>query len=445
MKKILVISYFFAPASKISAIRWTKMSKYLTASGKYDVDVIAGDYDCAQDKLLAADAEKIGNVIRIKHADPKYGFVGVGASSAKTIDAGDDMTLKKRIKKIIKKNPLVMKVIKNKVTAADYNRSLDFFEQTKKYIKENGGLSKYDAVISSYGPTADALIAVWIKENYPEIPLIIDFRDPMVNKAVPKKLDRLYRSIQDDICRKADRVVLVARDSDFHFDKSLLKDKLSVITNGYDGEDFADVEKTRPEKFTVCFSGSFFPDRMDLTPLFEIIRELTESGEMDISDVEFDYAGSQFIDVYEQAKLCSVEGIMKNLGFIDRKEALKLQKSSDILAVTVQNSEKNREKGVLTGKLFEYIASGSPIAAFVRGETPDSEIREIIERGRFGAAYEEANRETDHEKMKKFILDAYTAYKNGESNHSPDKEYAESFDYKNLAADYDRLIESIVK
>ena len=64
MKKLLIISYFFAPAAKIGAVRWTKLAKYLNATGKYDIDIITGDYECAEDKLLAADLDKVGNVIR---------------------------------------------------------------------------------------------------------------------------------------------------------------------------------------------------------------------------------------------------------------------------------------------------------------------------------------------------------------------------------------------
>lgn len=443
MKKLLIVSYFFAPVAKIGAVRWTKLAKYLNETGKYDIDIITGDYECAEDKLLAADLDKVGNVIRIPHSDSRFSLVGAGSSNVKTKNAQIKIGFAGRIKMLLKKNRFVLNAIQKDLTKRDYERSFDFYNQAIKHIEETGGLAKYNAVISSFGPLADTLIAIWIKDNYPSLPLIMDFRDAMNVESLRKPYKKIYNDFQNEICDKADAIVLVTKGIADSFD-NISKDKpFEIITNGYDTADFPSVSTEKSDKFLMSYTGTLYDGKANFTPLFQMLSELSSDGLIDLNDVEVRYAGVQFNQLYAQASTHNMQHILTDLGFIQREDAISLQHSSRILLLGTWNTAESH--GFLSGKFLEYSASGTPVAAFIAGDVGQSEMRLTIERGNFGAAYEEANKETDYAAMKQYILDEYNAFKNGTASFCPDKDLINGFNYVNLAAKFDNLITELTK
>lgn len=68
---ILVISYFFAPHTKIAAVRWTKLSKYLSEAG-VSVDVITSEAMGMTDELLLKDCSRLNKIFRVEHGDDRF-------------------------------------------------------------------------------------------------------------------------------------------------------------------------------------------------------------------------------------------------------------------------------------------------------------------------------------------------------------------------------------
>jgi len=63
------------------------------------------------------------------------------------------------------------------------------------------------------------------------------------------------------------------------------------------------------------------------------------------------------------------------MGYVPRDEALRMQQAADVLLLLSGSSD--ADKGVLTGKVFEYISSGVPIIAVGCG--PDSAIGRLLQ------------------------------------------------------------------
>ena len=447
MKKLLVVSYLFAPASVIGAIRWTKMSKYLARMG-YEVDVITTSAKVPEDKLLVRDIQSSSNinVIRIDHKNHKYDQtvyykdVQTAAAVKKAAETGKK-PLARRLKDAMWHCSALNGFTSRYVASNDYGRSKDFAEQARQYISENLDVSQYSAVICTYGPTGGTLLALWLKKNYPNIPLIMDFRDPMTSPSVPRPYRGIYRRLQNNACSAADRVIAVTEDLSSRI-CGHLPEKCLVIPNGYDPEDFADIQPVSSDSYSIVYTGAIYKDFADFSPLFNALRELSDAGEIALDDLVINYIGRSGAVLEEQAAACGFSDLVKNHGVLPRHQTLAWQRGARQLLLTIWN--RKDDGGYRPGKLLEYMASGRPVIGLVSGDAENSIVRQTIEQGGFGIAYENAAAKSDHTALRDYILADYRRWKQGlEPQLDPNQEYIDSFGYPDLARQVAELIEKI--
>ena len=91
------------------------------------------------------------------------------------------------------------------------------------------------------------------------------------------------------------------------------------------------------------------------------------------------------------------------------------------------------------GKFLEYMLMDKPILALISGNLADSEIKQVMDHGRFGFAYEEASRGTEFEQLKQYIRAQYDAFiSTGAASHLPDPTAVDRYNWDNLI---DRIID----
>lgn len=460
-RRILVISYYYAPQRNIASLRWSKMVKYITAKG-WEADVITSSSIEAVDALLAAEIGRMGNIIFIDHKNRRFAptqrqkeqleavkcgeYSDVILSSGPTAAAPVD--IKKRtgfaaLRHSIGMSAPLQYYSRLKTISDDMKRSEDFAAQAENYIRSHGGLGKYDAVISTFGPVADVILALKLKKRYPEVPLIMDFRDPMDSITGSAGYRRRMLKMQKKICRLADAVCTVTKGAAKEM-SPYCSGKLHTITNGFDREDGIGVEPYETEKLTLCYTGSVYLKLDDFTPLWKCIKELADSGEIDLGRTAFVYAGTNGEFFRDDMAAHGIESILENRGRIDRADSIRLQKSSDALVLSRWNMKNSQ--GVICGKFLEYMLADKPIISLINGEIGGSEIRSIMEKGDLGVTYEAAAPEQDGPALRDYILKLYKQKFEGiPSGYAPDKNVVDSFAYNVLAGDYMDLIESVIK
>ena len=142
--------------------------------------------------------------------------------------------------------------------------------------------------------------------------------------------------------------------------------EVSTIANGCDFDDFAGLEYRRGDRFRITHTGSFFGKR-DLRPF---LRALSESG----LDVVARFLGDFRPADREWAETLGLGDRLKLLPYASRRRSLELQRDSDALLLLIPEAS-GRGRGVLSGKVFEYLAAERPILAAV---PPDGAAAELI-------------------------------------------------------------------
>jgi glycosyltransferase involved in cell wall biosynthesis len=130
-----------------------------------------------------------------------------------------------------------------------------------------------------------------------------------------------------------------------------------TIANGCDFDDFAGMAYTPGERFRITHAGSFFGKR-DPRPF---LRALAESG---LEDVTARFVGDFRTADREFAKELGVSDRIELIPYVTRHRSLELQRDSDALLLLIPDAG-GRGKGVLSGKVFEYLAAERPILAAV--------------------------------------------------------------------------------
>jgi glycosyltransferase involved in cell wall biosynthesis len=141
-----------------------------------------------------------------------------------------------------------------------------------------------------------------------------------------------------------------------------LRPKGTVVTiaNGCDFDDFAGLEHHSSDRLRITHTGNFHGKR-DPKPF---LQALADSG---LEDVVVRFAGDFRAADREFAESLGLGDRIELLGYVSRRRSLELQRDSEALLLLIPESG-GRGKGVLTGKIFEYLAAERPILAVVPTE-----------------------------------------------------------------------------
>jgi glycosyltransferase involved in cell wall biosynthesis len=208
---------------------------------------------------------------------------------------------------------------------------------------------------------------------------LADLRDPLVanqqrradttatraRQAVNEQLARL-------VARRADAISCVSEAIADEVRGVHPRGHVRTIANGCDFDDFAGLSYAPASRFRITHTGSFF-GRRDPRPF---LRALHESGVDAVARFVGDFRSSD----REWAESLGLGDRLQLVGFAPRTESLRLQRDSEALLLLVPDAD-GRGKGVLSGKVFEYLAAGRPILAVV---PPDGAAAKLIRETRAG-------------------------------------------------------------
>jgi glycosyltransferase involved in cell wall biosynthesis len=141
---------------------------------------------------------------------------------------------------------------------------------------------------------------------------------------------------------------------------------VATIPNGCDFDDVAGLAYTPADRFRITHAGSFFGKR-DPRPFLQALADSK-------LDVVARFLGDFRSTDREWAQTLGLGDRLELIPYAPRATSLALQRDSEALLLLIPDAG-GRGKGVLSGKVFEYLAVGRPILAAV---PPDGEAAALI-------------------------------------------------------------------
>lgn len=427
MKRVLIITYYWPPSGGSGVQRWLKMSKYLPENGWQPVIYTAEDAEYpVEDQSLMNDVAPEAEVIRRPIVEP-YTFYKkfLGIKKGEKVKAG---FINDGAKKTGWKENLSV-WLRGNLFIPDarcwwIRPSVRFL---KRYLKEH----PVDAIISTGPPHSMHLIAKELHKKF-NIPWVADFRDPWTDIDFYKDLkltrrsDRKHHRLERQVLSEATRVVTVGWDCAKGLENHGANN-VAVITNGYDFFDTSNENYQKTSILTMSHIGIIGANR-NPEMFWEAISEL------DIP-MKIRLIGQIDNSVIESIKRHNIENYVEIIPYIPHNQVIEEQQKSDVLLLFVNNTP--NAKGILTGKLFEYIASGRPILS-IGPENGDS--ARILNETQSGVTVDF----NDKEKMKSVIRDFVKKYNDNQliTRHN---EMVEKYSRRNLTKDFVKLLNETLK
>ncbi len=348
--KVLIITYYWPPSGGAGVQRWVKFAKYLPEYG-WEPVILTVDPDYAAypvtDNSMVSETESI----RVYKTKARDYFAIYKNNKSKIPSAGFAINQENSFK------GKLLRFIRGNFFIPDPRKGWNKYAFRKACeIIEAENISR---VITTSPPHSTQLIGLKIKQKYPEIKWIADLRDPWTdiyyyNQFYPTPISRkLDASYEKEVLSRADSIITVGKSLKELFSLKVpeAETRLTVISNGFDEEDFMG-EAVKPEKFTVTYAGTL----SDIYPVVGFLEALRSS---DKKDFILRFVGSVS---RKQSELILSAIRSENLQFLpytDHNTAIRYMRESSALLLIIPDHASGRS--ILTGKLFEYLASGTPV------------------------------------------------------------------------------------
>ncbi len=203
---------------------------------------------------------------------------------------------------------------------------------------------------------------------------LADLRDSLVahphrraESAAVRAKERIDDAVARLVAHRADAVSCVSDAIADEIRGRSPRGSVVAIANGCDFDDTSGLAYTPAQRFRITHAGSFFGKR-DPRPFLQALADSR-------LDVVARFLGDFRSSDREWASGLGLGDGLELIPYAPRSASLALQRDSEALLLLIPDAG-GRGKGVLSGKVFEYLAVGRPILAVV---PPDGAAAALIE------------------------------------------------------------------
>ncbi|PRY14429.1 glycosyltransferase involved in cell wall biosynthesis [Pontibacter ummariensis] len=222
----------------------------------------------------------------------------------------------------------------------------------------------YKAILTTSPPHSSQLIGLKLKKKY-NLPWIADLRDPWTNihyydqlhhTTLAKRLDEKY---ERQVLEQADAIIVTSEDTKRLFlnkPVTLDVDKIHVIPNGYDEDDFKYPSQPPKDTFLITYTGTI-TESYNIDVFLKVMAHLMSVH----SEINYKlrFVGQVSDGLKKRIEKAGVLGITEFIPYVPHQEAIRYLMESTILLLAIADVPIVYSN--VPGKLFEYLASNKHI------------------------------------------------------------------------------------
>ena len=405
-KKVLIVTYYWPPSGGSGVQRWLKFAKYLSRKGWEPIVFTPENPSFTiHDPSLEKDVPPSVEVLRFPIWEPYHLFFRIqkwmGMQPGKTSDF--IATGRKNFFQV------VSAWIRGNFFVPDAR--IFWVKPSVAFLSEFIRQHNVHHLVTTGPPHSLHLIGMAIKKRMPAIQWIADFRDPWSEWDL---LDHLsltawararHRHLEQRVLVQADKVITIAP---YHVQRleALSGRKVTLITNGFDEEDFEGLKHISNQRFTIRHIG-IVDELRDPRPVMKALKVILKDHADIAKSLRLEFIGSvnsTFKTWLQDDALLS--GITSFVDTVPHEELIRIYGQTDLQLLVLAHTA--IAPGNLPGKFFEYLASGNPILAI--GPT-DGDAAQVLKETASGIIHSPADLSGLVESLMKF----YEGWKAGRS------------------------------
>lgn len=398
MRNLLFLSYYFPPMGMGGVQRSAKFVKYLPDFGWNPVVLTVKDVRYhGHDRSLEVDVAN-RRILRTESLDPlrlafRLGGAGRTSGDVRSASAG-----------------FFTRAVMPWIFVPD--SKVGWIPFTSLAGIRLAASERIHAVFTTSPPHSSHLAGAWLKRRL-GIPWVADFRDSWNREAFDRVPTQAHRRMNEFLLRlvlkHADRVTGISGPilEDMRCLVSRPAGDLIRVPNGYDPDDFRGFRREPSKRFRVTYCGTANAVHSPADFLAAAGTALKREPRLRNS-LEIRFVGAvSGLDLDGMIRGNGLGGLVTRTGYVPHAESVRHLAKSDVLLLVLP---KESSPSVVTGKIFEYLASGLPIL----GVVPPGEAAEIIERSGRGSVVHPA----DADGIASALIWMFHAWKKGKGKSS---------------------------
>jgi len=376
----LVITYYWPPSGGAGVQRMLKFVKYMPDFGVQPF-VLTIDENKAfypiKDATLLKDISPDLKIVKTKNTEilkvfstllpkkevPHSGFANHNKN-----------TFISKILRFLRGNLLIPDARKSWVNSA--------YKEACKLIEEE----KIDTFIISTPPHSSQLIGLKLKKKYPHLKWIADLRDPwtdiyyykdLLHTNWAKKIDLNY---ERKVIEQADAILVVSNGiKEMFTDKyKNIEAKTYAIPNGFDEDDFKIPSNPPKDEFLISHTGTIAESYKPEVFFSAFEKVISKYGRR--CKIRTLFVGKTSPNFKTLAATYHVADYVEHKDYVPHEQVITFLKNTSCLLLII--AESANQKGLLSGKLFEYLAAKKPIIAIGPKHGDAEEILNTCEAGK---------------------------------------------------------------
>ena len=347
--KVLIVSVYFPPAGGGGVQRPLKLATHLPGLG-HEVHVLAPD----DPKWIHTDENlplpPQATVHRARYLGPR------GRKAAEELRAARGLA----------RLLLRVRLLPRRFLVPDENVPwlLTAIPAAKRIVREHG----IDVVITTSPPNSVHLVGAAVQQAT-GVAWVADLRDSLIlhphrrsdESWVVRLKEQTDHWVARRVARRADAIIGVSEQIAEEARAAVAATgghaEVVHIPNGSDFDDFDGITYAPGPRFRITHAGSFFGKR-DPKPFLTALKALDDPA------VVARFAGDFRSADREWAEAQGFGDQLELIPYVPRRRSLELQRESEALLLLIPDAG-GRGKGVLSGKVFEYLAAERPVLAAV--------------------------------------------------------------------------------